>query len=524
MGVTTVKTKAIDSMTIDLFAPGMTALHRVGLAGLAMTLDALKADNEAVELGSLGSWEISDRSITLRWGTTEFFAVLIRQSFRIADGMFWFPALGLPSAHPEQAAVLQSALLGTFLQHPRTRKTLPLQTRVFEVDDQTLPVTLAPVVGYAHQTVKFSPLASFPVAGWLYPGGAVRHVQAGNATSLHEPPERLLALLYGPVGAVYFQIHRRSVGLRPRYAVVLPDVADILAYGEARRLFLRQGIARLQVAGTAEAAVRALSELEAHNLLTGLTPEGCEVIAFGTVAWSQQQKTRVERFKVATVLRPRLRPYKVVTALMEPRLRTTEADPKTGERRSWWDVPQTPDLVAENVIADRPWWHGFAEMWQRTRDATSASARPWALWNEQEGLQHMINHPETMPDGPEATLVRACHEAWRRRMGGLGERARKDHIAFGDLASREYERMRIGFARCKSAAMFRQTLTDFWGRAGGPLPDLQDAWPTILPFLDARWQEGRDLALLSLASYKPSERVNTGDTRAEPQAPEEGVS
>lgn len=114
----------------------------------------------------------------------------------------------------------------------------------------------------------------------------------------------------------------------------------------------------------------------------------------------------------------------------------------------------------------------------------------------------MVNDPRMMPDGPEARLVRACQEAWRRRLGALGARARSQGTDFSSLARKEYERVRISFARCKNAAMLRQTLTDFWVRAG-TLSELQEGWPEVLPFLQGRWRDGRDLALLALASYTP---------------------
>lgn len=122
--------------------------------------------------------------------------------------------------------------------------------------------------------------------------------------------------------------------------------------------------------------------------------------------------------------------------------------------------------------------------------------------------------------GPEARLVHACHDAWRRRLGALGERATQQGLNFSDLASREYERVRISLARCKSPAMLRQTLTDFWSRAGS-LPDLREGWPEILPMLTHRWQESRDLALLALASYKADTDENDmADTSAGERATE----
>jgi hypothetical protein len=56
------------SLTVELFSPGMTPLHRVGVAGLAMTLRALDSDRTAAsDLLARGSWQVSDRAVTLAW-------------------------------------------------------------------------------------------------------------------------------------------------------------------------------------------------------------------------------------------------------------------------------------------------------------------------------------------------------------------------------------------------------------------------------------------------------------------------
>lgn len=522
-------TSGAGSLTIDLFAPGMTALHRVGLAGLAMTLQALESDGSADELARLGEWQATDRAVTFRWSDDgkQFFNALLQASFRLTDsGLIWLPALGHPLDHPGQAVILHNAVLNTFLQHPRSRgsaaKTATSLT--IDVDGESQVVTFLPLTSYAHQRVRFDPSQPVKVAGWLYPGGAVRHVQATAETSLSEDPPRALTLLYAPVGAIYFQVHRQTAGVRPQYCLVLPEVIDLVTYANARHLFLQQGVARLQVAGAAEAAARVMAELEAYGLLRKVVSDGCSVLAFGVVPWSKQQKSRVERFSVTGARPDALLVYRVAAAGLPPKLVTGKPDPRTGAIRRWWVVPQVPDLVAQNVVNGTPWWHGFSDLWQRVRQAASQNQRDWALMDERRGLQQMVNDSRTMPDGPEARLVRACQEAWRRRLGALGERARSQGLSFPDLARREYERVRISFTRCKNANMLRQTLTDFWARAGAPLPDLQEAWPTILPLLDSRWKDARDLALLALASYKPQTKEEAEALASAERAVEEGVT
>lgn len=496
------------SLTIDLFAPGMTALHRVGLAGLAMTLDALRADPAADRLQTLGSWEVTERNVQLVWegDGRDFFAALFHDSFRLTnDGLIWFSALGEPLEHLGDAVVLHNAMLGTFLQHTKSRRSSgKVQASLsVEVDDTSHVFRYLRLASYAHQRVEFQPSRPQQIAGWLYPGGVVRHVRATAATSLSEEADRALALLFAPVGAIFFQVHRRTAKTRPQYCLVLPEVVDLLEYAALRRRFLRGGVTRSQVAGPAEAAIRVLAEVEAaYGSLRRIATRECEVVAFGIVPWSAQQKTRVDRFTVTGVRSEALAAYRAAAAVLQPRVITGKPDPKTGEAASWWVAPQVPDLVAQNAINGTPWWLGFADLWNRIREALSRDQRRWALNDERGGLQTMVSDPRIMPSGAEARLVGACHEALRRRFGALGERATRQGLDFSRLAGQEYERVRISFARCKNAVMLRQTLTDFWSR-GGSQADLREAWLDILPLLTTRWQEARDLALLALASYRP---------------------
>jgi len=139
----------------------------------------------------------------------------------------------------------------------------------------------------------------------------------------------------------------------------------------------------------------------------------------------------------------------------------------------------------------------------------------------------MVEDKTLLPEGPERTFVLACHEAWRRRMAQIGEKAKREGSSFRDQVNREFVRLRTTFARCKNAAATREAITDFWARAGGPLEALQGpGWQAILPlFGEKQWRKAKDLALLALASYKPatSEEAEAleAETASEPQAKEE---
>lgn len=68
------------------------------------------------------------------------------------------------------------------------------------------------------------------------------------------------------------------------------------------------------------------------------------------------------------------------------------------------------------------------------------------------------------------------------------------------MIDNEFERLRVTFSRSKNAAALREAVTNFWARAGRPLPELQDAWRDIIALLED-WRLAKDLALLALASY-----------------------
>lgn len=491
-----VKTQTSGSMKISLFDPGMTVLHRAGLAGLWMTLEAVERDSSLKHrFQSLGDWEKDDTSVTLKWNDDEFFKRLFEISFGIdGNGLFHFPALGDPGQNPQHAAILQEAILNTVLQHVRTRKADksndPKGKLVVQIDDDSTTVQYHRVQKYAHQNPDFEPNKPNKLVGWLYPGGGSRHMGLGTTTYLDNPPGLALALRYFIVGAVYFEIRRFRGGIRPRYAMVIPEINNLPVYAKARRVFLGHGVQRLKAAGAAEAGLRVLVVLEAENVIQDLGAVACRVVSFGTVPWSKQQKTRVEILEVRPAAGQDLRPFKAAQNFFPiKRIKPENGDP-------FWDVPQVPELVARNTVEARPWWRGFADF------VADKERREHVFRYEKGGLAKMVAEKNVFPKGPERIFVEACHEAWRRRMARLGERAKREGISFNDLVNREFEYWRVTFSRCKNAAAIRAAVTDFWTRGGASLSALQIGWREILTLFDTQnWQKARDLALLALASY-----------------------
>jgi CRISPR-associated protein Cas8a1/Csx13 len=483
----------VDGMHLDLFAPGMTLLHKAGLAGLWMTLKGF--EERRLQLKA-GSWKLADRSIELHWtDRAAFFKSLFANSFKTQRGLIWLTALGDPADNLQQAVIVHNAVLGTFLQHGQTRSAEPANrpsgAESFELGAETLAVHFQKVFSYAHQQAHVDlaePSKGLTVPGWLFPGAVVRHVAHGDMTAVKEPSERRLALLYAPAGVVYFHVARRGRGRQPRFALVIPEIDDLRKYTEMRQAFLRLGAKELQVAGTAEAGWKVLSMLAAKRLIRDLTITQCRIFSFGTLPWSKQQKTRVDVYTVHADSADKLRLFSLCQQLFQVRLvKRQNAD-------SFWDVPQVPDLVARNLNSSRPWYTGFADF------VADAKCREHVLNWEKKGLNGMITEGSLSSRTREEKFVLACHRAWRIRMRQLYDRAKREGADPSSLITREFERLRITFSRCKNAAALREAVTDFWTRAGGSLPELKDSWREIIPLFDD-WRLAKDLALLALASY-----------------------
>ena len=501
-------------MTVALSDPGMGILHRAGLAGLWMTLDAADAElkqgvpgDDAAALRDAGTWTLGPNRVSLSWDGDGkgFFRALFDYAYPVdaGIGLLHFRAFGDPMASPADAFATHRAMLMTFLQHPQSRKAeTGNETSSIRIDGdgETDVLSLRRTTSHAFRTAPYSPLKSDAVAGWLVPGGAERHVGHGGTSRLSETPTGMLALRFAPIGCLFSLVRSKSrvEGSRTETSIVIPDVTDLEEYGQVRRFMRTQTrTPDIYVAGPHAAAMRLLLADLSNSTVRRTRTRGCEVVTYGNVAWSKQQRTRVGVLHVGPQPVAAIHAFDAIRRLLPPRRVARKATAEDTDPGAWYSVPQIPEFAAGNLLANRPWWRGFASLLADPVRRTEVLA-----W-ERKGLNGMVNDPGLMVSGEPATaFVRACHEAWRRRQGQLGERARTQSLSFSDLVGREYDRLRIAFSRCKTQSEFRRTITDFWAR-GGAQPELREHWTAILPFITQprRWEEGRDLALLALASY-----------------------
>ena len=504
-------------MTLRLNGPGMTSLHKVGLAGLYMTLKTFEQSKTHIEELS---WKLHSDRIELHWaGDTPKKALeqLVKHSFGIdSDGFFRLP--GLEQNQPatlEQKHIYYTALLNTFLQFGPHRPTGTKRTLRYEVDDKVCLVNgFAPISKYRHQQAaevlldkdgKFT--SEVEVAGWLYPGAGQRHVVHASS-KFTEQPERALCLLYAPVGCVIFQIASKTKGRMARAALVIPEVWDLDEYAALRGYIARSGALALTASGASDAALRFLSTIHTARLgdeLARMSGKNipCRVITFGIVNWNEKQKTRTMTRLVVPANLKGIDNYSLADAIFKNKWqRVVEKRNKRGEitepEHHFITTSSARELIAENTARGAAWFDGFSQYMANKETRTQ-------LFYEREELNKMVNEA-TFDDARERTYIAACHEAWRRRLGKLGERARRENASFPSLVNREQEKLRVSLSRCKNATTLRETVVDFWSRAGS-IKELHDHWQEVLALLDEQnWRKGKDLALLALASYKPASK------------------
>ena len=89
-------------------------------------------------------------------------------------------------------------------------------------------------------------------------------------------------------------------------------------------------------------------------------------------------------------------------------------------------------------------------------------------------------------------------------MGKVTERASSSGADPRKLIQKEFDRLRVTISHSRNAHRLRETIVNFWTRAGGN-EDLQgNGLSEVLPLFDEEnWRKARDLALLSLISYQP---------------------
>lgn len=452
--------------------------------------------------------KLEPHGVELTWNSNprELVTWLREESFKIENGLIEFAPL--QNANKEAKVEIHKAVIGTFLQHGRTRGLKKgLVTHPVQIDETLLLLSYAEVQWYAHQKAE-SLLCDgddwttiVPLTGWLAPGGVVRHTAFPNDTALEEPPQRALLLLFAPIGCFYFNLRSNIQQQKSRFALVIPEINDLTKYALAHQDIRNKNLKEHVACGTGDAGLKFALHLKAKQKKDRIDCDSCQVFTLGTVPWSSQQKTRTAAIRVDLRSADKLRIYEKLEGALQNRVVPGKINAK-GEREGGFIATSTAlEHFSENLVKDRIWYADFADLMANadTHDKVKF---------ERKGLTDVIEKMKSELDDREQALVRACHLALGRRYRDIRNNNSNEEV-IKSLQGREYDRMRVKLARCKNASAVRQELIDFWTR-GGHQEALQENWQKVFPLLEEDWARARDLSLLALVSYKPPPKSDGG--------------
>ncbi len=551
------KPAAPDHLTMTLFAPGMTAMHRAGLGGLACTLQAMKRQHELdlldpntlpgpVAADGVYPWDITDDSVTLRFGKStrarDYLEKLFAFSFSITpSGLIYLP--GQHRSQPSDAvlAALHSGFTLTFLQHGQVRALAKDETSVsydFAGDGvPSLVLKYRKCSRFKHQsgwkelvgTDGSLVAGTIAVDGPISPGTVIRHVAFARHTRAENPPDRMLPLYFAMVGCLPLPVNRGVA------ALIVPDVDDLLAYVYDRPAMTPTTPMECQIANAADGAFRAQVSLRknsrteaeirrrAQQSMRGSAVPACYTMTFQPTAWAKQQKSRVETIHVPSGNDAVLDRYQLALLHLAPRIgsKTTRESTGRGKRKTTTERVESfradsivRPLIAKNLALGLKWYHGFVTLMTKKDPATKEPYRD-RLHFETKGLHAMIAETRMWDEAGEQLVVDAVHQAMRRRMAQIrsetdGDTSKGLSQATKNRWERFRERLRLSLCGAKKEDDVRFALVDLFSRAG-TIPALRGNWQPVLPVIRQDWQLARDLGLLALASYAGKGDAATAD-------------
>jgi CRISPR-associated protein Cas8a1/Csx13 len=563
-----------DHLTMHLFAPGMSLLHRAGLGGLACTLKAMAAQYEGGRLaasklpgpfdGDNPPWDIDEQSVTLRFGRPEKAGAYLKKlfgfAFQIKDGLIYLPGQygDVPPLLVVLAAI-QDGIQNTFLQHgPTCGSRDGERTVTVEINDTPMSITHDVFTSYKHQGWfwldrdekskerdpetgkkiktgrRIQKHQHFPgvsedgelsaeqheVDNKLFPGGIVRHDHF-KESAICETDGGLICLHFAMIGCLTLSVNRVTAVL------LIPEVTNLLTFLETRRFFTPQGARDCRVASAADAALQTQVRVRARQTASSFEVPSCHAMTCQPTQWNKKQKPRVATIGVSSSSDTVLDRFERALNQLPPRLvipipsaeKTRRARKPKNQEPFWSDSVVRP-MIAENLALGRKWYSGFVALMTKINPATRKPYRN-QLPFERKGLHAMISDPKMWDQVGEKLVVQAVHEAIRQSLGRIREETDgKDAKALSQATKNRWQRfrekLRLGLAGAKTSAHIRFALMDLFSR-GGSNSVLQQEWANVLPVLRSDWQLARDLGLLALASYAgkgDSDDTNATDTPA----------
>lgn len=524
--------------------PGMDLLERAGLAGLFMALRAARAANHDLSPLEWTDDDLKWDSVTVRWTgpARPAFEKLMKWAWQVRDGLFYFPAVHNEGDDWWKREAVHNGLMKTYFQNPNVQPALERVTKVITIEnDRMIQVSykvpgervLAPELGLNKlnkpkkktvPTQKTKPhidsseelfaedgswkTKPVELSNWVYPGCAGRY---SSEKSWYGPATLGLLLMLTPT-VCHFQ---RLQGDGGNWALVVPDVRDLTEFARARpRVALKPEF--VDVASLGDAGLRFLAEYTTGEVRKRLHV-GCRVIAMGNVPYYQNQSIRKAVLDVAdqnhAIERYRLLQQAFPNYFQQIKRPPTEEGPQAN---GWYKLPTGRGRIADNLVNGRPWYEKLfvpmpwdeqeLEQQRKQADAGSSTEHVWfrALTYHRSKLMKLITQDDMWDTEAEKVFVHAfwetldvlyAKEAAAIERGG----SRTVEARFEDLN----EDIRRALMQAKTRVLLRAVLAELFAKAGRQ-KSVREHPAAVWRLIDHpdRWQQGRDLALLALASHR----------------------
>ena len=513
---------------LGLFDPGMTHLHRVGLAGLYMILESLKNQNLSFENAA---WHLDPTTVVLEFDEQNgyaFFDWLFSHSFQIDNnGLIRFPHTQLKGMGDLERISYYKCIMNTFLQHTKTNAKDTQITQTYDYQsNKKVTVDYTPLKWFYLQGKKpdFSVKSTSPaldilfennklkstpikIKGLHFPGAVERH-SGLSGTEMEQSIYMVLSLLYACTGVLYYQIKRKDQKGEPddkyKHAIVLPHIENLHAYAKGYQRYLTTPYRRLTANSSGDAALLGLIELKAQADIYQIGVSGCSVLLIGKAKWNKNQKVRTCATSFNHLIKDRILQFEIASKCLQNREFFPEIIKKESGSRMSITTSLVRGLVADNLASGKQFYHNFYQL-------LLSQKLTQFIEKERKGLNEMIQKM-TWSFEEDKLLVEAIHAALKSRYGKLAEQAKKSGESIYEKFNREYERIRTSLVRAKNLQTLRAEIATIFAR-GHRNFTLQKNWTTILPlFTGPDWQRTRDLALLALASYSGSSEENKQST------------
>lgn len=462
-------------LELSLFNPNTLLPHRAGLAGLALALDALDAGDAPI------APNVTDETITLSWDISDREAVnwLMHQTYQIQDGYIHVPALWLKS---QERYTFTQGIISTLLQHSKQRTLAKdSQTLQFPGDENEaeIAVSFRPVLDCYYTrdlkdafTSKGKFKSTIALKGHHLPG----LVECFINGAYQESPENFLALLFLPLACSYYKLP--GPGLRS--ALVIPEIANLTDWVRRRKKLAGISYKQFRASGAGEAGLRFLLWERSSRDARRSGIEYCEAYQLGKQIWDGNQpylKQEVYRIRAKPEM---LDLYEQAAALFKSKVRVTNK----GE--TWLATSQVLAWLANNLIADRPWYSGFFEF----RKAHSIYP------DDRNGLIKMTENLNER----DLILFDAVQGAFSALLYEEIQQANKQgrSLDYGQVTKKAIYRLQ----RPSTQQQFATALVEFLSRYRSKPARGNGLEIAASLHSDRDWRKARDLALLAIATYQ----------------------